>query len=209
MVPAAFVVLEALPLTPNGKVDRQALPAPDRQPAAHGYLAPRTPAEEALADIWAEVLGLERVGVHDNFFELGGHSLLATQAAARVRVAYPGIELPLRLLFEQPTVAALAQALDQARRRRRSGAAAGGRAAGGRAAAVVCAAAAVVFGPARAGQPLLQHARRGRDRGTARPRPSAAGGGRDRPPPRVPAHDLPHRRRPAGPAHPPARRAGR
>ena len=82
-MPAAFVVLEALPLTPNGKLDRQALPAPDRQPAAQGYLAPRTAAEEALADIWAEVLGLERVGVQDNFFELGGDSILAIQVVAR------------------------------------------------------------------------------------------------------------------------------
>src|SRR5262249_14596959 len=116
MVPSAFVFLEALPLTPNGKLDRKALPAPDREPSADAYVAPRTATEEVPANIWAEVLGLGGVGIHDNFFELGGHSLLATQAAARMRTAYPGIELPLRLLFEQPTVAALAQALDQARR---------------------------------------------------------------------------------------------
>ena len=108
MVPAAFVVLEALPLTPNGKLDRRALPAPDRQPAAQGYLAPRTAAEEALADIWAEVLGLERVGVQDNFFELGGDSILAIQVVARA--SRSGLRLSPRLLFQHQTVAELAQA---------------------------------------------------------------------------------------------------
>ena len=113
MVPAAFVVLEALPLTPNGKLDRQALPAPDRQPAAQGYLAPRTAAEEALADIWAEVLGLERVGVQDNFFELGGDSILAIQVVARA--SRSGLRLSPRLLFQHQTVAELAQAASLAR----------------------------------------------------------------------------------------------
>ena len=109
MVPSAFVVLDSLPLTPNGKVDRRALPAPDqaRPELAEAYVAPRTPVEEALCSVWVEVLGVGRVGIHDNFFELGGHSLLATQAASRVRDALR-VEVPLRWLFEAPSVAVLA-----------------------------------------------------------------------------------------------------
>ena len=90
MVPAAFVPLDALPLMPNGKVDRRALPAPDRtRPELEKeFIAPRTPVEELLAEVWAQVLGIERVGIYDNFFELGGHSLLATQAVSRMREAF-------------------------------------------------------------------------------------------------------------------------
>jgi amino acid adenylation domain-containing protein len=117
MVPAAFVMLPALPRTPNGKVDRKALPAPGRQPAETGYVAPRTPLEEVLAGIWAELLDLERVGAHDDFFAIGGQSLLAAQLIAQVREIFPG-ELPLRSLFAAPTVAGLAATLldDPARR---------------------------------------------------------------------------------------------
>jgi acyl-coenzyme A synthetase/AMP-(fatty) acid ligase/acyl carrier protein len=113
MVPSLFVELEVLPLTLNGKVDRRALPAPDktRPELKAAFVAPRTPAEERLAAICAEVLGLERVGVHDHFFELGGHSLLATQVVSRVRQAFE-IELPLRSLFETPTVAGLAENIE-------------------------------------------------------------------------------------------------
>jgi amino acid adenylation domain-containing protein len=108
MVPSAYVMLNALPLTPNGKIDRRALPAPDHQAVVRGeYVAPRTPTEEMLASIWAELLKLDRVGIEDNFFELGGHSLLATQLVARIRDTFH-VELSLRALFETPTIAELA-----------------------------------------------------------------------------------------------------
>jgi amino acid adenylation domain-containing protein len=114
MVPSAFVLLDRLPLGATGKVDRLSLPEPElARPDLEGaYAPPRSPVEEELARIWAEVLTLDRVGVHDNFFELGGHSLLATQLITRVREAFQ-IDLPLRHLFEFPTVAELALALVQ------------------------------------------------------------------------------------------------
>jgi amino acid adenylation domain-containing protein len=114
MVPSVFVFLDALPLTPNGKVDRRALPMPDRSRLNldESFSAPRTPTEELLVGIWAEVLKLEKVGTHDNFFDLGGHSLLATQVVSRIRAAFQ-VELPLRSLFEKPTVAGLAETIMQ------------------------------------------------------------------------------------------------
>ena len=108
-------MLESLPLTPNGKPDRRAL----RTIKDNAYLsnkeiiAPRTPVEETLADAWRNVLHLERVGVHDNFFDSGGHSLLATQLVSRVREAFQ-VELPLRSLFDNPTIAGLALVIEQA-----------------------------------------------------------------------------------------------
>src|SRR5262249_38063661 len=119
MVPSAFVTLAALPLTPNGKVDRRALPAAEPQGSKESYVAPRTPVEEVLAGIWAEVLGLERVGADDSFFDLGGHSLLATRVMSRLRGAF-GIEMPLRDLFEAPVLADLAVRVEAALRALRS-----------------------------------------------------------------------------------------
>ncbi|AUX41120.1 hypothetical protein SOCE26_025250 [Sorangium cellulosum] len=106
MIPSAFVTLDALPLTAGGKLDRRALPAPDAGADGGARAAPRGPIEQALADIFAELLGVVAVGAHDDFFELGGHSILATRAMARVRAAFSA-DLPLRALFEAPTPATL------------------------------------------------------------------------------------------------------
>ena len=115
MVPSALVLLEAMPRTPNEKLDRKALPAPDLTARVQGrYVAPATPTEEMLAQIWAEVLRLDQVGVQDNFFESGGHSLLATRVMARVRERF-AVELPLRAIFEASTVGLLARRIEQAR----------------------------------------------------------------------------------------------
>ncbi|MBE9229036.1 non-ribosomal peptide synthase/polyketide synthase, partial [Phormidium sp. LEGE 05292] len=113
MVPSAFVLLETLPLTPNGKVDRRALPTPDLQTeASDKYQAPRTPVEEILTHLWGQILNLNQVGIYDNFFEIGGHSLLATQLISRIR-SHLQIELPLRSLFNGPTIAELASIIGQ------------------------------------------------------------------------------------------------
>lgn len=113
MIPAAFVTLEALPFTPNGKIDRQALPASDslRPDPEETFVAPGTPTEQQIADIWIQLLKLEQIGIHDNFFTLGGHSLLATQVISRLRQTF-GIELPLQTLFEAPTVGELSDLIE-------------------------------------------------------------------------------------------------
>src|SRR5690606_17700317 len=113
-VPAAFVTLDELPLGPSGKVDRRALPVPNGNHhwAQQKFTAPRTPLEHELAQMWADVLGVEQVGIHTSFFDLGGHSLLATQLIARVEECFH-VDLPVRRLFERPTVAGLAEVITQ------------------------------------------------------------------------------------------------
>ncbi|MCY9602684.1 non-ribosomal peptide synthase/polyketide synthase, partial [Paenibacillus thiaminolyticus] len=110
MMPAHYMQLEKLPLTPNGKVDRRALPKPAGSGAAAGYVVPRTDVETKLAQLWQEVLGVERVGIHDDFFELGGHSLKAMTLVSKIHPSL-GVELPLRQIFLSPTVEGLAAAL--------------------------------------------------------------------------------------------------
>ncbi|MEH2173668.1 non-ribosomal peptide synthetase [Nostoc sp.] len=115
MIPSAFVMLQALPMTPNGKVDSRALPTPDlsQRSLEVGYLPPHTPTEEVLVAIWNKVLGVE-VGIHDNFFELGGHSLKATQVMSRVKETFR-LTLPVRCLFEEPTIVKLSKAIEKAK----------------------------------------------------------------------------------------------
>ena len=109
MIPATFVQLPALPLTLNGKVNRNALPEPGYASSEAGYVAPRTPIEKAMADVWTALLNLPRVGIDDNFFDLGGHSLLAVQLLSRIN-GQLDVDLTLRQLFETPTVSGLAYA---------------------------------------------------------------------------------------------------
>jgi amino acid adenylation domain-containing protein len=117
MVPKAILRMKRFPLTPNNKVDKRALPVPDFAGSSGEYHAPRTPEEEILCGLFAELLGLERIGIEDNFFELGGHSLMATRLVSRIRTVL-GAELAIRTLFESPTVGELSERLrDSARRR--------------------------------------------------------------------------------------------
>lgn len=113
LVPSAFVTLETLPRTATGKVDRSALPAVGQE-VKRAFIAPSTETEQTLADIWVQVLGVERISVDDSFFELGGHSLLATQVTSRIRLIFH-IEISLRAMFESPTLRGLAAKIDQAR----------------------------------------------------------------------------------------------
>ncbi|NJN99435.1 MAG: AMP-binding protein [Anaerolineales bacterium] len=119
MLPSTFVTLAALPLTPHGKIDRRGLPTPEksRPDLQVTFAAPRTPIEEAMVNIWLEVLRIGQVGIHDNFFELGGHSLLATQVVSRIRDMFQA-ELPLRSLFDSSTVAGMAEQVETALRQK-------------------------------------------------------------------------------------------
>ena len=114
MIPGAFVFMDSLPLTVSGKVDRERLPTPnwEQLDTQTDFVAPRTPLEERLGELWCKVLGLKQAGVHDNFFEMGGHSLLATQFMSRLNAAF-AVDLPLRTLFEQPTIEELAVVVTQ------------------------------------------------------------------------------------------------
>jgi acyl carrier protein len=121
MVPSDIVFLAELPLTPNGKLDRRALPSPEsmNSPSAEDFVAARNPLEAALVEIWREILRREAIGVHENFFHLGGHSLMATQVISRIGKTL-GVELPLRTIFEAPTIAKLAEAVAAAQGEKRT-----------------------------------------------------------------------------------------
>jgi acyl carrier protein len=114
MLPGIIVYLDALPLTPNGKIDRRMLPAPDRSRPEfiEAFVEARDPVEQVLTQLWNEVLNVGRIGVHDNFFALGGHSLMAVQLVSHVSKAFQ-LKIPLRSLFEMPTIAQMAQILVQ------------------------------------------------------------------------------------------------
>lgn len=113
MVPDAFVALDSLPLTTNGKIDRQRLSEPPKTSAIDdNFVAPRTQLEEELAGLWSDVLHVERVGINDNFFDLGGHSLLATRLMFQLREHFK-VDIPLRALFEAPTIATIAPVIVQ------------------------------------------------------------------------------------------------
>jgi aryl carrier-like protein len=112
MVPAAFVELEKWPLNHNGKIDRKNLPQPGLDTSEKGYVGPRNPTEETLSRLWQEVLQRDRVGIRDNFFKIGGHSLRAAQVTARMRENFK-VEIPLRQMFESPTISQLAEVIDQ------------------------------------------------------------------------------------------------
>jgi acyl carrier protein len=116
MVPAIFVRIDNVPLSPNGKIDRRALPAPDNTNTAEvsDYEPPSTSVEEELVEVWANLLKLDRIGIRQNFFDLGGHSLLATQLASRIEEKFQ-VQLPLREVFESPTIAGLAAAIERMR----------------------------------------------------------------------------------------------
>jgi amino acid adenylation domain-containing protein len=114
MIPAAFVMLETMPLTPNGKVNRKALPAPDAADPTTEYVAPANDTEIQLAELWSELLGVDRVGIHDDFFALGGHSLIAMQMVSRIMTAI-NVELPLDSLFNAPTIEDLAKIVNESR----------------------------------------------------------------------------------------------
>ena len=190
--------LDALPLTPNGKVDRKALPDPAHARLADGgdFVPPRGPIEEALAEAWAELLGVERVGAHDNFFELGGHSLLAIQLLGRLRDLFD-VEVPLRDLFEEPTLARLARLVERALADRDGPQAPPIEPGGPRrpAAGLLRPAAALVPRPARARQRRLQHPHRRPPRRPLDVDALRRRSRRDRPPPRGPADHLRRRRR--------------
>ncbi|MEM8722531.1 MAG: non-ribosomal peptide synthetase, partial [Cyanobacteria bacterium P01_G01_bin.39] len=112
MIPSDFVQIAQIPLAPSGKVDRDSLPAPDRTSRKQDFIPPRNPTEEIVTDIWCQILKREKISIYDDFFDLGGHSLLATQVISRLREAFK-IELPLRSLFETPTVAGIVEQIEQ------------------------------------------------------------------------------------------------
>jgi hypothetical protein len=122
MIPAAFITMEQLPLTPNGKIDRASLPVPERaaRRADADYVAPRSPTEQLLCDMWAELLKLHAIGALDDFFELGGNSLLAMDLIARTETVFD-VELPVRALLYHPTVEEFAGAIDALVARERAG----------------------------------------------------------------------------------------